>query len=765
MIRIVRAVAVLGSLVVASATMAEGVLIRCTKPCTKEIAAVKKAGGTITYQYKYVNGIAADVPSNKIASLEKSIGSDRIGKDEMIPMPQPISGKDGLGEMMLEADGAAAGFSDADSAEVNPDNYLYNLQLTGVGSLHDAGHRGAGAVIAIIDSGYRPLFTHVAAARVITPGINLVPGVTEPGAVSNLNGPHGTQVAGMAAASIGYCFNPTTARLARAALDLGVAAGGCTPPSVALWMIGGAPSASILPIKVFPAAGGSTPNSRTIQAMEKVIELRKKYDDNDPAGYNIRVVNLSLGGGTLSAGRGLSDEAVDQLLANDILPVISAGNNGFSTVTGGSPGTSMSALTVGASASAVHEWIYTAQFRGPCGSAAFGSVTACAQMWRPDASNQMSDFSSRGPTHDGRVRPDVIANGSFSYTQGSGVSAGTVNFVNGTSFSAPTVAGIATTLRQAFPNATARQVRNAIIMSANPNLTPAAKINDQGAGYIDAAAAFQLLGTGNVPDTINLNQPFTRNLQANMSRAGVPVHTGSASVSFSGIRPAETAEVPFLVKDNTAKLFVRIRNIVADNAPAQQNAFFGDDVLLKIQRAGVHAADYHQFSPNVTAAFLIPGNEYNYTFDRPATGVWRVTPTGDWTNVGTVAFDVDVWTEEESWPNRTAGSQIGPGEEHSYDIVVPAGTSTLTIRGEWANMGASYPINDVDFTMVRPDNSEYYGCATGRSPELCSIANPVSGTWKLKVYGYSVSPLGTPGNKERYTARIDADGVVLKPTK
>ena len=766
MSRCVRGVLVLLSVLVVPTLFAEGVLIQCSRPCSKEIAAVKRAGGTITYEYKYVDGIAAEVPAGKIGSLEKVVGADRIGKDEIIPNPAPVDDRDAIGEAVVDADAVMETSSEALAEE--PENYPFNSQMTGVATLHSAGKIGTGGVIAIIDTGYRPMFNHVAPARVIAPGFNFVPGATEPPAISNLNGAHGTQVAGMAAANIAFCFS-TANRFARTGADLGLfTQGTCAAGTVRIPMIGGAPGASIVPLKVFPAAGGGSPTSRTIAAMEKALDLRLKYNQGDPTGINVKVVNMSLGGPTSAAGRTLSDQTVDTLLANDILMVISAGNEGHSSVTGGSPGTSMSALTVGAAATANHEWIYTAQFRAPCNSTALASVTACAQAYRPAAATQMASFSSRGPTHDGRVDPDIVANGSFDYTQGSGTTATTVSFASGTSFSAPTVAGIAMTLRQAVPSATARQVRNALLLSANPNLIPTATANDQGAGFVDAAAAYQLLLAGNVPDTVDLTHHATRNLQANMEHAGVPVHAESASVSFSAIRPSERAEVPVLVKDNTAKLHVRVRNIVAANPLAQQNQFFTDDVHLKIHTARVHNDEYFAFGFTPTGApivnaFLKAGQEGSYTVNRPQAGVWRITPTGDWTNKGNVSFDVDVWTEQESWPDKTASASIGHLETHTYDIVVPTGTAALNVRGEWANMSGNYPVNDIDFTLTSPSNVNNFGCSTGKTPELCSIANPAAGTWKVTVEGFSVSAFGTPGGKEKYTLRADADGSVLKP--
>src|SRR5688500_20309629 len=108
MARCVRLVVVLASVLVTSTLFAEGVLIQCARPCSKEIAAVTKAGGSITYEYQFVDGIAADVPSGQIAALEKIVGADRIGKDEIIPDPSPVLDRFGASEASIEADAVLA---------------------------------------------------------------------------------------------------------------------------------------------------------------------------------------------------------------------------------------------------------------------------------------------------------------------------------------------------------------------------------------------------------------------------------------------------------------------------------------------------------------------------------------------------------------------------------------------------------------------------------------------------------------------------------
>jgi serine protease AprX len=75
-----------------------------------------------------------------------------------------------------------------------------------------------------------------------------------------------------------------------------------------------------------------------------------------------------------------------------------------------------------------------------------------------------SSFSSTGPSFDGRVKPDVVAMGSSTTV---GFIDGTIGNSNGTSFSAPLIAGLAAGLTQAFPRHSAVQIRQAILKSGS----------------------------------------------------------------------------------------------------------------------------------------------------------------------------------------------------------------------------------------------------------------------------------------------------------
>ncbi|MPR32013.1 S8 family serine peptidase [Salmonirosea aquatica] len=80
-------------------------------------------------------------------------------------------------------------------------------------------------------------------------------------------------------------------------------------------------------------------------------------------------------------------------------------------------------------------------------------------------------FSSVGPTADGRIKPDVAAQGAGTVI-GNDLGTGGVSTGNGTSFSAPLIAGLAADLWQAHPNLTAQQLREVLVKSGHQAANP-----------------------------------------------------------------------------------------------------------------------------------------------------------------------------------------------------------------------------------------------------------------------------------------------------
>lgn len=86
-----------------------------------------------------------------------------------------------------------------------------------------------------------------------------------------------------------------------------------------------------------------------------------------------------------------------------------------------------------------------------------------------NSAGQRVNFSSVGPTADGRIKPDVAAQAFQVITINS---SGNATTANGTSFSAPLVSGLAACLWQAFPNKNFFEIRNAILQSGHQASNP-----------------------------------------------------------------------------------------------------------------------------------------------------------------------------------------------------------------------------------------------------------------------------------------------------
>ncbi len=113
-----------------------------------------------------------------------------------------------------------------------------------------------------------------------------------------------------------------------------------------------------------------------------------------------------------------------------------------------------------------------------------------------DASEEIAWFSSRGPTADGRIKPDCSALGVGAVIpQIYGASDnGQYTIDNGTSFSAPQVAGVAALILQAHPGDSASAIRNRLYSSCILAPGQVAPDNSFGRGIPNALVA--LAGSG-----------------------------------------------------------------------------------------------------------------------------------------------------------------------------------------------------------------------------------------------------------------------------
>ncbi|HEX7878256.1 MAG TPA: S8 family peptidase [Candidatus Eisenbacteria bacterium] len=286
-------------------------------------------------------------------------------------------------------------------------SFNQNAQV-GIVDLHRLGYTGAGVTVAIFDSGFRT--THVSlSGRHVLAERDFVFGDDDVD-----NEPEDTPAA----------WNHGTSVWSNV--------GGFKPGA----LVGGAFEAGILLAKTEDVRS-ETPieEDNFIAAIEwadglgaDIISASLLYLDFDPGNPDYTYADLD--GDTTPLAI-----AVDMAVARGICMVNAVGNFGPNPGTLWTPADADSVLSVGAVDSL---WIVTS-------------------------------FSSRGPTPDGRIKPEVVARGRSNFVA---FAAGGFGASSGTSFATPVTAGAAALLKEAHPSWTGWQLREALRSTASHPGTP-----------------------------------------------------------------------------------------------------------------------------------------------------------------------------------------------------------------------------------------------------------------------------------------------------
>ncbi len=212
---------------------------------------------------------------------------------------------------------------------------------------------------------------------------------------------------------------------------------------------GAAPLARILAARVLHQ-GGSGHMSKVMLGIEWL------------AASGAQVINLSVGAEVSVHGVDPLSRLCANLVEANIVVTVAAGNAGPFPRTIGSPGSAPRVITVGAT----------------------------------DLSDQVTTFSSRGPTAQGLIKPDLVAPGfEVVAARARDTHIGTIlnhayTSMSGTSMAAPLVAGLAALMREIAPQLTASEIKAILQLHSAPLNLP---VTAQGAGLLQADIALQSL--------------------------------------------------------------------------------------------------------------------------------------------------------------------------------------------------------------------------------------------------------------------------------
>ncbi len=443
---------------------------------------------------------------------------------------------------------------------------------------------------------------------------------------------------------------------------------------------GVAPGAALVGIKVLDSTGNGY-MSYINAGIQWVI------DNKDT--YGINVINMSVGAGGSSDGTDSTSLLVDQAVDAGIVTVVSAGNGGPEKYTIGSPSAAAKAITVGAMADV--ETGSAASFS--CGNApGYGYYQVC--------------FSSRGPTADERIKPDISAPGVFIMAAEIGTGNGYAEH-SGTSMSSPFVAGLAGLMLQAGPDLTPLDIKNKIMDTAL-DWGPSGDDIDYGAGRLDAYGAIKSAGgyTGTNIATPQ-HQYFTGSL------------TGTGDEDWYDINVADTA-YPIAVT-------LIMPDWITSTNPDFDLFLYAPDGVTELDRsisAGRH--ETVAYRPSTVGAYKLRVYSYsgsgNYFFDQSADTAPTVSIT--LTTDGAVAFGV--------LPLEAVADSSGDVQTISVDtgpVNLDVKSTVFSDNGNSWSLGSSNGDNQVKWEFATSTPAAWQTFLTANT--LYDLANNVANTQDL----------------------------------
>ncbi len=193
---------------------------------------------------------------------------------------------------------------------------------------------------------------------------------------------------------------------------------------------GVAPEANIIAVKALDETGSGN-TSDILAALQWIVDNKEIY--------NIKVVCMSFGSATSSSYRqDPLSQGASALVENSLTAVVAAGNSGPNRRTITSPGTSPAVITVGATDD---------------------NRTSSIE------DDFIAEFSSRGPTLDGFIKPDVVAPGVDIMSLSNKGPTSYASY-SGTSMAAPMVAGAVALLYEKYPQLSPVQIKSKLIKSS-----------------------------------------------------------------------------------------------------------------------------------------------------------------------------------------------------------------------------------------------------------------------------------------------------------
>jgi subtilisin family serine protease len=716
---------------------------------------IHNLGGDVRYQYKYIDALAATLPANKITSLAENPNVKRIFLDEIVT-PAGFSGQKFSPKAPKEIDSLLSKphaltsenirtitLTPGQFPSLSPSTY-WNYKAMNVEEVWDLGYTGWKSTVAVIDTGIYS--QHFMLMGSVIGGIDVSPDVGTPweGYDRLTNHWHGSHVAGIIAGHGALLLPPDHLLVQSIEYYTGETLETLDGDKV-VPLLGIAPWASLYIIKVFPHTGAGVPSSIVIAGIDHAIELKQTGQ------VDIDIISMSLGGPTLYDGRGIMDLAVDRATEAGITVVSAAGNEGPASMTHASPGSAHTGLGVAAAAHPINTKVFWDYYYGELGIGDYLFTSPVPQIHA---------FSSRGPTSDGRAKPDVAATGVFvlsAYPTGPPTVPDEPNpdglaFASGTSMATPAVSGAIALLNDyaevnELPT-TPEDYKQAIKAGAVP--LPGYDERDFGSGYLNVGNAFTALiedpEYGSTPEEIPPAPEYAVDI------TNIPIHgSGVYTEDIIDLAPGFKKEYIFNITAETDSIRLDITNVyLGDEDPLGYNSF-----EIYIQSAKRTFYGYYIDSANVwgNATFYITDDETTWSgnvtgvFTDPYTrviepGYMRIVIENDWTSYDEISGTIRITVTETTppTPDWTISGEIIHDETTPWmEVPVPIGTEKAILELWWINDWTRYPASDLDMyiNFSGPYGPYNYDGVTLNAPERAVLERP--STIHVMIHAYEIN--------------------------
>lgn len=752
------------SLLTQGVTPVNVIVATTTNDYSQISALIEELGGTVTIEYTYTNALAVAIPANMLLELAASPLVVTIYQDTMQYLQASKSSISSLDLLSTSDPGLTVEPITLENLDSIPSTYVNNYYTMADLIWAETG-AGMGTSVAIIDTGCwvgpwvdpdylierYPWYWDA-----VYDGVDISFDVGTPyeGYGNPMNHYHGTACADLIAAAVLITFSPDHRwGTAIEAFDPG---GTWINPdgTISCICLGIAPSTSIYAVKVFDHTGGGVPSSMVMQGLDLAIA------------EGVDVISMSLGGVVGAPGSDPTDLLVDAATALGITVVVAASNDGPAPLRVASPGSAKTAITVGAAADPIHERVFA--------GIVFGNP-AYGPYYYPSEDFMIVDFSSRGPTSDGRVKPDVVATGSWVFFEATPAEwPYTIHLGGGTSFSCPQVAGEAALLTAYIKNngldLGPKEIKKAIMDGAVP--IDGYSAIEQGAGYINCVNSLEIIKDMEPECDCGCKWKWGHHF----GKWWFPpidtlrVRDGQAVINDVTLEPRMYKYYAFWVGSQVDAIRITLSGV--EFAPwEEQNPIFGDAGILYLSTTGRDGApEYHipyvyffgdgviQFSANVAVGpglirLVLAGDFSSYaplTIEEVTIELIEVKACkwGRWLGIWNKGVDVD--QAQVSIYDGTIEKHKGKireGEVDMYSFTIPDETGFAFVELSWKLDWTKWATSDLDMVIIGPSGVNAEG-ASGASPEVTSISGP--GDYTILVDGYQVYW----GKKERYTLRI-----------